>query len=169
MSHKKLVIFFSIFLLASFLCGCKNDTDDIASFLEINIPKYTSIYQDSSEDGFLGDGFSYASISFDEEHVKQLINEIEKNDSWRKFPLSDQLATFIYGYEDETEVIESVVKADVEDFPNIDNGYWFFKDNNNKNGDPYNDTHLFNRNSFNCMIGILDTDTNILYFYNLDT
>lgn len=82
MNHKKLVIFFSIFLLASFLCGCKNDTDDIASFLEINISKYTSIYQDSSEDGFLGDGFSYASISFDEEHVKQLINEIEKNDSW---------------------------------------------------------------------------------------
>lgn len=30
-------------------------------------------------------------------------------------------------------------------------------------GAPYNDTHLFNRNSFNCMIGILDTDTNILY------
>ena len=53
--------------------------------------------------------------------------------------------------------------------PKIENGYYYFLDRHNESNDKYDDTNLNNRASWNFTLAIMDIDTNIIYYYELDT
>lgn len=53
--------------------------------------------------------------------------------------------------------------------PKIENGYYCFVDRHSQSKDKKDDSPLLNRYSINCSLAIYDTDTNLLYYLELDT
>ena len=116
--------------------------------------------------GLLGDGHYYVKLdcSNDYVNIKNQINE------WKQLPLTQNLDYMMYGRED-TENITYVGDGIANELgiPKIKNGYYKFIDRHRETIDPTNDSALFDRYSYNFTLALYDLDTNILYYYELDT
>ena len=58
---------------------------------------------------------------------------------------------------------------DKYDIPDIENGYYYFLDRHSEATNVNNDEDLNERSSYNFSLGIYDSDTMMLYYYELDT
>lgn len=102
-------------------------------------------------------------LSFNDDIV---LEKIKNNTEWSAFPLDETVQTLVYGVETETTkdgpfLTDENGKSLV---PEIQNGYYCLIDR-------HSDTkaEILERNSFNFTLGLYDTDTNTLYFCELDT
>ncbi len=100
---------------------------------------------------------------------------IQASDEWKPFPLSDSLKTAIWGLQDEGhDYAPMIIKDNDWDnplIPQVENGYYFFRDRHSFAADPKDDSAFLDesRPSYNFTIAIYDTDTNMLYYSEFDT
>lgn len=98
------------------------------------------------------------------------MTEIQGNTEWEAFPLDETVQTLVYGAEDETSkygpyLTDNDGKPLV---PEIQNGYYLLIDRQVEK-DKATGADILHRSSFNFDLGLYDTDTNTLYFCQLDT
>lgn len=153
-----IIVFLILFIIQDLTWGRHYD---ISKDLEISLPLSVEIDYQDTHGGFLNDGETLATIILTQKQTDKIIKTINKNPHWKQCPLTDKL-------EHRVTVASNAFYMVI---PKITNGYWIFKDHHSKATDIYNELDLFsqNRASSNFSVGILDLDTNTLYFYRLDT
>lgn len=153
------VIGLSLFLVLLFFgCGSFERNERISALLSIDVTQGTEVCSYDSHGGFHGDGVLCYGLQFPDHGA---VEEIEGNPHWKSLPLKDEMEQLLYGMKDDTQGNTLL--------PAISNGYYFFYDRHSESTDPYDDTEVFNRYSFNVTVAIYDTDSNILYYIELDT
>ena len=141
---------------------------DISNTLEVDVCDGVVIYQYDDHGGFLGDGEMVVKLSFSD---TDCLNRIKESSAWNPLPLTKNLEAFVYGAVIYGCNYEPCIHD--EDYnpvvPKIENGYYCFVDRHSQSKDKKDDSPLLNRYSINCSLAIYDTDTNLLYYLELDT
>lgn len=161
---------FVIFLLViSILAGCGIEDEEHIGLKELGIDKSKgSLSHSIDTHGSLGDGSTYIEIEFKGKNADTVEDELKSNKYWKPLPLSLCLNAAVYGNENMSSLVTSFDDG-IPAIPDISNGYYYFKDRHSESTDSTDDSELFNRYSFNFDILLYDTDTHILYIYQLDT
>lgn len=151
----------SLFVICALCSGCGNKQSKIFKSIELDDSKCKIEKEIDSHGGFHGDGDYFARIECSDIDY----NELSKN--WKKLPLSEPLVKV-------TEMEQCDDKGcfniyDKFSIPVVENGYYYFIDRQNDSKNKFDDTELNNRSSWNFTLAILDTDTGIIYYYELDT
>ena len=160
--NKVLVIICGI-LLVICISGCtySNKIEYISKNMEINLENCKIEEEKDTHGGFLGDGDYFAKIICTENED----NEIKAN--WKKLPLSTELQEVM----DLIQYDNKGGKTAYERYniPKLEDGYYNFYDRHSESTDNKNDEELNLRSSYNFSLGICDSESMILYYYELDT
>ena len=155
------LLFLSLFVSVLTACGTKGD--EAAKVLGLDISNGEEISNVDTHGGFHGDGTTCIVYHFDDDTI---LEEIKSSAKWKEFPLDDTVQALVYGWSDGATQIGPMLN-DNEGHPivsEIRNGYYLLIDRQNgAEGD------ILDRYSFNFTLGLYDTDTNTLYFCELDT
>lgn len=116
------------------------------------------VYEIDDHGGFLGEGKMVVQIQFSDEDFEKLLDEV--SGKWRAFPLSYEIRYAL------RMILDEGRESDVL---NIRHGYWYFYDRHYESKDPYDDSKLLNRHSYNYTVGICDTDKKRVYYIEMDT
>lgn len=154
----------TILSMGIFFAGCNKITikDRISEKVNIIIPQNSIITFEDTHGGFLGDGTSFAKIVILDEDIQSFLTEIIDK-KWNVLPLREDIDIILYGGSLDS-VEYSYFLADEVGMPKVENGYWFLNDRHQEKSEDF-----LKRNSFNFTLAVFDTDTNILYVYELDT
>lgn len=155
--------FLFIILALSLITGCSlNDKKSwILKNIEINKTLCKIEKEIDTHRGFHGDGDYFAKINCSS------INYDKLSSNWKKLPLSDSLK--------QVTQMEQCTGDDCKNIyerffiPSIENGYYYFLDRHSASENKYDDTNLNNRASWNYTLAIIDKNTDIIYYYELDT
>ena len=120
--------------------------------------------EEDTHGGIHGDGSYYLILDCSEK--SGMAREIIKD--WKTLPLTENLQLLMYGGEKDG-VKYSYDFAEEAHWPVVQNGVYKFFDDQNEAVDKSDDTNLFNRYSFNFSIAMYDLDSNIFYYYEIDT
>ena len=131
----------------------------IGKVIEIWVPLISRSEYEDTHGGFHGDGDSIDKIYFNDFQAKIFLKKVKKNKNWRKLPVTHELYTRIQYNLDGFNIT----------IPEIENGYWFFKNRYTDAANVYDENGIYNVGAFNYSVGIYDQDTNILWFYECDT
>lgn len=107
--------------------------------------------------GFNGDGATFAKIKFSDDSA---LAQIENNNVWTPLPSDETVQALLYGDYSGFVCDENGNSL----IPEIKNGYSMLIDKQDKSL-----TNMLERASLNFVLGVYDTDTNTLYYYELDT
>lgn len=130
----------------------------VASQIEIHIPFAVKNDNKDSHGGVQREGESLSKFYFDEKNAVKFKEKINKNQHWKKLPMTKIVEESTGAWDKEMKI------------PEVKNGYWFYLDRHSEATDKYNENDMYNgRYSFNYSVAVYDTDENILYFYELDT
>ena len=119
--------------------------------------------------GGMGDGCACITMTFDDNSCE---NAVSRNNLWHQLPLSDNLMRIVYGTVEDGHYIEPYITFNDDNTPcisYIEEGYYFFLDRHSQSKNQYDDSHIFERNSYNLTVAIYDTQTDVLYYLELDT
>lgn len=158
MKHIKIIIMTIVSCLI--FCSCSITESEYFGF---NTNAFTIVEEEDTHGGFLGDG-SYNLIldcSGNTEQAKKIIK------GWKQLPLTENLQYAMYG--GEIDGVPYGGFAEDANWPIIENGVYKFVDRHYESVNESDDTDLLNRYSFNFSVAAYDLDTNILYYYELDT
>ncbi len=111
--------------------------------------------------GFNGDGDYFARLKCSNISYDKL------SSNWKVLPLSDELDSIMKMEQCDSDSCKDVYEK--YSIPNITNGYYYFLDCHSESNNKYDDPDLNNRSSWNFTLAIFDMDTNIIYYYKLDT
>ena len=158
---RKLLIM--IIILLSIICsGCTSKKKDVISErLELDLSECKITKHKDTHGGFLGDGDYFAKI----ECTNKIDETIRSN--WKELPISDEINTILELVQCNSTSCKSAY--DKYGIPKISNGYYFFLDRHSMSTGNKDDSELNTRSSYNFSLGIYDLDTNIIYYYELDT
>lgn len=164
----RLIMGVFVILMLSACQKSNSPQKEISHALGIDISNGTVETYNDSHGGFHGDGTSYASIRFPDDSIAKKLSE---SNAWKPLPLSENLSVLIYGNTTKSGHTGSYLtdKDGKDTFPEVKNGYYYFIDRHDQSTDSYDDTNILDRYSFNFTIAIYDTDTDTLYFAELDT
>lgn len=179
MTHMKINRIISLLVVAGIaamlLAGCGGSAgikSGISKRLSLDCSSAEITESYDSHGGFLGDGTSFYALQFaDGSQVAQISGSTE----WKPLPLTDTLKTVAWGLQDdEHDFAPMIIKDNDWDhplIPHVENGYYFFRDRHSYATDPKDDSMLLDesRPSYNFTLAIYDTDTDILYYSELDT
>ena len=118
-------------------------------------------YFDHIEGEFAVDGYEYGILYLKEKQTQKLIKKVKESNKWRDDDFDEWLKTKIERYAKE---------EDTTGIRNVENGYWFFRNIRSNATDIYNyDNYIANLNDAipAFIVAVLDTDNNILYYYEL--
>ncbi len=134
--------------------------------LGIDISFCTIKEEHDDHGGFLGDG-SYFLVADCENDKENILSQLK---DWKKFPLSGNLQKAVYGEEySDGQMYYSFSSLCKGKIPTINNGYYYFFDRFKEAIDVYSDKDFLDRFSYNFTIALYDEDTNLFYYYELDT
>lgn len=165
---KKISILVLTIILISTLTACSSKSpNEIASNtlgFDLSSGKVISSYDTHSGNG---DGSSCFTFSFDDNAI---LDHIQKSSDWNPFPIDETTQAIIYGISDKDKSVGPFLndnhgKALV---PEIQNGYYILIDRQSKEIQQA-EPDLLKRPSFNLTLCLYDTDTNMLYYCELDT
>ena len=110
-------------------------------------------------------------ISYDDDRI---LSQIEGSAAWSELPASEAVEALLYGasVEREGRVIEAgpyIAENGTPLFPQVENGYWFFRDRHGEALDPADDSEVLGRASLNVTVAVYDADSRTLYYGELDT
>jgi hypothetical protein len=170
-TKKRLFLFIAAFAMCLLFAGCQDGTSTLDQWLYtlgIDPSSATVVESSDSHGGFHGDGLLFAQISIADDSVGTLLSQ---RDEWKSLPLSENLTALVYGVATEAGQTGPYLTNDANEpvFPEIQNGYYYFEDRHSKSTDPYDDTDVLERASFNFTLAIYDTDTDTLYYAEFDT
>ena len=162
-----------LIIFATLLSSC-SATDEIdkgkamiAEDLGVTLPEEVEVMMIDNK-GFNGDGELLFTVLIGEENNDAFIKEINALSTWQTYPLSETIDLLMYGgrrgnttysYEYATEL----------GIPNIENGYWLFKNRRQDVSDWVDDTGLLEAPSFNFTLAMYDADNYVLYYFREDT
>ena len=165
---KRIILLISIlFIFLLFGCSTQTHQDTISRWLGIDVSTGSEVSTYDNHGGFHGDGTTLITLSFSDDKA---LRQIEESNEWKKFPLDDTVKALIYGVSDGTNFIGPYLTDNTGKpiIPEIENGYYFLIDKQ-ENQDEIVSKNILNRYSLNFVLGIYDTDTDILYFCEFDT
>ena len=143
----------SAFLLTS--CGGKSVLKSYSKKLGVDLDKGEIIHYEDNHGGFLGDGFMLCISKYGNDDIE---NQISESDKFHKYPLSENLHTFIYDPFDSNLEI-----------PEFENGYYYFKNRHSNATDVLTDSELFGTVSFNFSFVLYDCNADLAYICDYDT
>lgn len=164
--YLSITLIFLVAVMSITACSTKGTQDTIAEALSLDVSSGSEVSNYDTHSGN-DDGTSYIVFSFKDNTV---LTEIQGNTEWKAFPLDETVQTLVYGAEDETGkygpyLTDNDGKPLV---PEIQNGYYLLIDRQVEK-DKATGADILHRSSFNFDLGLYDTDTNTLYFCQLDT
>ena len=151
-----LLSFMILYITQNLIFGRKYE---MGKALEVWVPLLSKSKYEDTHGGFHGDGESIDKIYLNDFQAKIFLKKIKENKNWRKLPVTSELYT---------RIISNIDNFDIT-IPEIENGYWFFLDRNSEAINKYDEKAIYDRYSYNYSVAIYDTDTKILYYYELDT
>ena len=135
----------------------------VSRLIEVDVSNGEIIEHIDTHGGIHGDGETYAEIIFTDDSFE---SKIKDHDGWRELPLSENVQRIIYGSNKNRLFIDDNLNRKI---PLIENGYYYFYDNQNEEGNKYDDSLFSSRPSFNYRVAIYNVDSKTLYYYQLDT
>ena len=149
-------------------------SDTIAEELGLSVQGGQILSADDDHGGFHGDGTAFARIKFSD---SQMLEQIQKSGQWKAFPLDETVQALVYGVTEQTGTEETGIAVyqtgpyltDDDNnllIPEIQEGYYRLID---RHPEAEEGTDILHRYAFNFTLGIYDTETNTLYFFQLDT
>ena len=163
-----LLILCGLFLLTS--CGVSSAVRKVEKYIDIELSTAEVLSEYETHGGFHGDGTTFITLRCD----KEAAAEIEESESFHKLPLSADVGIMLYG--SDYVLYSKVSRSPLSDgelnplFPEIENGYYFFLDRHpDASGESFDATELLDRYSYNFIVAIYDSDSDILYFCKFDT
>lgn len=158
-------------LLLFSLSGCcffLNDFEEPAKLVAqgtgLELPRCAVIQATDTHGGFLGDGNTLIVLRFEGNAKERMEKELA--DSWEELPLPQALSQAVYAC---TNLVPVPADSVEEGFPQVTNGYWYFKDRHSESVDPAESAALHSRNSYNFTLALYDCDTAKLYYIEVDT
>lgn len=125
---------------------------------------FTLLEEQDTHGGFLGDGEYYLILDCSENPKKAT----ECLNGWLELPMNDELELIMYGGEaDGTKY--SYNFAENAKMPYVENGYYRFEDRARDAEDNTDTSRLTERYSFNFSVAVYDADSDIMYYYEIDT
>ena len=128
--------------------------------LGLDLSAGTVVAERDTHGGFHGDGETFVVMTFQQGDRPALEREMT-GPCWHPLPLTGSLArvTRDLALGEEGEPL----------FPEVDQGWYYFRDRHSQSRDPADDSELFGRGSWNFTLAIYDSRTGTLYYYELDT
>ena len=155
------------------MTGCSSEKtnnvlSEISKTIGVDVSTGEVISESDSHGGFHGDGDTVIEIQFSD---TSLSDQIKDNEEWNAMPLTENLTALVYGIRTETSSIGPMIHSgdNIPVVPEIENGYYYFKDRHYESTDPKDDTNVLSRSSYNFTIAIFNADATILYYLELDT
>ena len=164
--------------LALLLSACgggsaRSVQDEIAGALDLDLSGCEVVSSWDDHGGFHGDGTAFAELNCSHTGV---LNQIKEDGNWKAFPLDKTAQSLVYGVTEQTGTEETGIMVyqtgpyltgEEGDplVPEIREGYYRLIDRHAKAGE----TDLLDRASLNFTRALYDTDTDTLYFCELDT
>ena len=164
--------------LALLLTACgggsvRSVQDEIAGALDLDLSGCEVVSSWDDHGGFHGDGTAFAELKCSDSGV---LDQIQEDSGWKAFPLDRTARALVYGVREEVGTEETGITAyqtgpyvtdDDNDplIPEIRAGFYRLIDRHAQAGE----TDLLSRASLNFTLALYDTNTNTLYFCEMDT
>lgn len=160
-----------------FLSACQEAPEEqavkeMSHYLGVDLSTGRIISREDTHGGFRRDGRTFIIMEVEKEDAECLEAEIAAASHWNLLPMIGNIAKAAYG---ETfygvEHMGGLAKTRDDEFffPEVSQGYYFFYDRHRESVDPYDDTGLFHRSSWNFILALYDSEEDLLYYYKLDT
>lgn len=157
---KGLIAIFTISVLAT---ACQS-YDDISMMLGADVDSAKVVSDAESHGGFHGDGERYIALEFDDDTFE---NTIKEDHTWHALPIKDDTVTaLLYGLETPEMTYGPYLENEI---PRVEHGYYFFYDDHSESNDPFDTSGVLDRASLNFTVAVYDSDTDILYYTEIDT
>ena len=160
-------------VLLVIMTGCRAEkTDNILSEISktigVDVSAGEVISESDSHGGFHGDGDTVVVIRFADTSFSTQVGD---NEEWNALPLTENLTVLVYGIRKEDGSVGPMIHSGdgTPAIPEVENGYYYFRDRHSQSTDPTDDSGILGRASYNFTIAIYDTDSKILYYMELDT
>lgn len=157
------MLVFSIFCLINF-SACTATEAGVTEYFGFEMSDFKIVEEKGTHGGFLGDGEYYLILdcSDNTDDAQSIIA------SWQKFPLPETLSLLMYGGEKDGNSYGYNFAKEAH-WPDIKNGVYKFVDRHPQAGHEEDDSNLLDRGSLNFSIAVYDEDTDMLYYFELDT
>lgn len=157
---KKRNIIIAVLLTFSVLIGYivyyNSINGKISRDLDSNIPIALKFEYEDTHGGFHGDGTTLAEAKLKDSDIRNIIEKSKRE--WIKAPMPLKIQERVYGNEFEEALI-----------PKIDNGYWTFLDRYRLDNELDTKPNVYYEHTGNYSLGVIDLDTNTLYYIKFDS
>lgn len=138
--------------------------DDISMVLGADVSSAKVISEGDNHGGFHGDGERYITFEFEDDTFEDTIKE---DNTWHALPVKDDTVTaLLYGLETPEMTYGPYLEHEM---PKVEKGYYFFYDRHSESSDPFDSSEVLNRSSLNFTVAVYDTETDKLYYAEMDT
>lgn len=148
--------------------GNRYSSEEISKTIGVDV-SYIETAAIIDSHGGMGDGCACITMTFDDDKCE---NDVSRSNLWHELPLSDNLMKIVYGTVEEGHYISPYITFNDDKTPSIsyvEEGYYFFLDRHNKSKNPYDDSDIFERSSYNLTVAIYDSQSDVMYYLELDT
>ena len=156
---------FCIIILCITLSACGLAEDALSKYFDFKKSDFIVLEEKDTHGGFHGDGSYYLVLdcSQNADKARSIVED------WTALPLSENLHLVMYGGE-KNGINYGYNFAEEAHWPEIKNGVYKFVDRyNGYLKDRSDDSEILDRVSFNFSIAVYDLDSNILYYFEMDT
>jgi hypothetical protein len=137
--------------------------------LDVRIPADSTLVIEDSHGGFHNDGVLMVRTEFEGEKAKEIATQIKKNQNWKATPLPKNIRLVLYGGEMGNNSYYVSDLAQKNKLPEISEGYWLFMNRKDGKKKITAGEELFSDFSANYTVGLYDTKTNSLYYFESDS
>lgn len=175
--RKIICMLLTVVLSLTVLTGCRIGRTHIEREIEkelgIDVSKGKLRMGTDTHGGFFGDGQTVVVIEFGQYDMSgaAVLEQIADRDGWEPLPFSENLEILAYGLSEVNYTVGPYMTSDSGKpvLPEIENGYYYFRDNHAASTDSHDDTDVLSRSSMNFTVAVYDTDTDTLYYVKFDT
>ena len=152
-----------LFLTVLLLTGCGKDSRASGEIADsLGIRESTLLTQEDSHGGFHGDG--------DTVMVFQT-PDFQPGEGWKAFPLPEPLSIALWGGRAGQVHWGSLMTGETGEplMPELEDGYYYFRDRHHESTDPEDPSRLLDRSSFNFTLAVYDPASEKVYYFEKDT
>lgn len=146
------------------LAACGGKTEPEKTYFGFSKTEFPVVEEADTHGGFHGDGAHRLILDCSQkpEQAEALVS------GWWELPLPENLSLILYGGERDG-VVYGYDLAEEAGLPVVEHGWYRFYDRHGESADPEDASALFDRSSYNFSLGIYDSDTDQLYYFEYDT
>lgn len=153
-------LFLGVIILLSY--NQSNKIKTIGKEIELDLSECKIVNESDTHEGLLGDGDYFAKIKCNE-YDSDVLRE-----KWQELPISEGIKTALDMEQCDGKGCKNVF--DKYSIPDIEYGFYYFKDRTpEETDDRKDDTNLNNRSSYNFTVALFDVYKSTIYYYELDT